>query len=296
MNEMTLPEQLAILFAEECDRGFQNEENQDAVLHIRVSMGDLLIVADGIGGGEDGAMASRLVVEYFYTLMAALPHDYPAEKAIRDAAALANEKLLGVAKAHGSPKAQMCSTLVVVLIQQGRDGISAWTGNIGTSRAYLLRAERLYRLTTDHSAAQSMVDRSLVSPEDAQHHPAVAIAIRRLGSQPEVQIDIEQHPLAIGDTLLLCSYGLWGAVPEKEIEVAAAGEALGAAAHKLLEKALAADGRDNIAIEMARLMVPIPLAAPRKVELPRAFKWVVLLFLLAMAGLCVLLFRVLWRH
>jgi serine/threonine protein phosphatase PrpC len=299
MNEMTFPEQPAILFAEECDRGLQNEENQDSVLHVRIALGELLIVADGIGGGIEGAMASRLVVEHFYAHMAALPHDYPADKAIREAAALANEKILEAAKARDSPKeskVQMGSTVVVALIQMGSDGINAWIGNIGTSRAYLVRAERLYRLTTDHSAAQSMVDRGLISPEEAQHHPAASTSIRRLGSQPEVEIDIEQNPLAIGDTLLLCSYGLWSPVPEKEIEAAAAGEALGEVAHKLLEQALAVDGRHNIAIEMVRLVVPLPPAAPRKSELPRAFKWIVTIFLLAIAGLCVLLYTVFWRH
>jgi len=111
-----------------------------------------------------------------------------------------------------------------------------------------------------------------------------------------VEIDIEDHPLAIGDTLLLCSHGLWGPVPEKEIEAAAIDEALGAAAHKLLELALAAGGRDSIAIEMARLMVTLPPVAPRKGELPLAFKWLVIIFLLAAAGLCVLLYEVFLRH
>jgi serine/threonine protein phosphatase PrpC len=228
--------------------------------------------------------------------MAALPQDYPADKAIREAVALANEKILEAAKAPGSAKSKMGSTVVVALVQMRSDGINAWIGNIGNSRAYLVRSERLYRLTTDHSGAQSMLERSLISPEDAQHHPAASVATRRLGNQPDVEIDIEQQPLALGDTLLLCSYGLWGAVPEKEIEEAAAGGALGAAAHKLLELALAADGRDNIAIEMARLMFPLPPAAPRRGLLPYAFKWVLMVFLLAMAGLCVLLYTVLWHH
>jgi serine/threonine protein phosphatase PrpC len=296
MNEMTFPEQPAILFAEECDRGIQNEENQGAVLHLRIAMGELLIVADGIGGGAEGALASRLVAEHFYVHMAALPYDYPADKAIREAAALANEKILAAAKAPDSPKAKMGSTVVVALVRLRNGEISASIGNIGNSRAYLLRSERLYRLTIDHSGAQSMLDRSLISPEDAQHHPAASIATRSLGNQPKVEIDIEQHPLAIGDTLLLCSYGVWGALPEKEIEAAAAGTALGAAAHELREKALAADGRNNIAIEMARLMVPLPPVAPRKGELPIAFKWVMIIFLLAIAGFCALIYTVFLRH
>ena len=79
---------------------------------------------------------------------------------------------------------------------------------------------------------------------------------RSLGRKPEVEIDIEQHPLAVGDTLLLCSDGLWGFVPEQEIRKAAAGPRSEAAAHNLLELALAAGGHDNIGIEIARLISP----------------------------------------
>jgi serine/threonine protein phosphatase PrpC len=289
-------EQTAILFAEECDRGIQREENQASILHVRISLGELLIVADGIGKSTGGAIASRLVVESFYTHLVTLPHNHPADEAIREAAAIANQRILEAAKAPDSLNAQMASTVVVVLVQQDADVNHALVGHIGDSRAYLLRAERLYRLTTDHSAAQSLVDWNLITPEEAQHHPDATVMTRSLGLNPKVEIDIEDHPLATGDTLMLCSHGLWGPVPEKEIEAAVAGEALGEAAHKLLELALAAGGRDGIAIEMARLMVPTPPVAPRKGELPFAFKWVVIIFLMAIAGLCVLLYTVFLRH
>jgi protein phosphatase len=114
---------------------------------------------------------------------------------------------------------------------------------------------------------------------------------RSLGRLPEVEIDIEKHPLAIGDTLLLCSDGLWGFVPEHEIEKATAGPTLDAAAQNLIDLALAAGGHDNISIEIARL-IPPP-APPRRAGLPPWFKWIVTLFLLAIAGLCVLAYYIL---
>jgi hypothetical protein len=60
-----------------------------------------------------------------------------------------------------------------------------------------------------------MLDRKLITPEEAEHHPDASVLTRSLGHHDhEVEIDIEQHPLAVGDTLLLCSDGLWGFVPE----------------------------------------------------------------------------------
>lgn len=296
MNEIPALEEPAIIFAEKCDRGILRQENNDSVLHLRIPLGDLMVVADGVGGYIGRSTASQMVVESFREHLAALPSDYPADKALQEAAKFTNAKLLMTPREPGMPNVRMGSTVVVALLQESAEGPHAWVGHIGDSRAYLLRAERLYRLTTDHSAAQSLVDWNLITSEEAQHHPDATVMTRSLGLNPKVEIDIEDHPLATGDTLMLCSHGLWGPVPEKEIEAAVAGEALGEAAHKLLELALAAGGRDGIAIEMARLMVPTPPVAPRKGELPFAFKWVVIIFLMAIAGLCVLLYTVFLRH
>jgi protein phosphatase len=101
-----------------------------------------------------------------------------------------------------------------------------------------------------------MLSHNLITPEEAKNHPDASVLTRSLGHQPEVEIDIEQHPLAIGDTLLLCSDGLWGFVSELDIErvVDAPGRTLESSAHGLLEMALTAGGNDNIGIEMARVV------------------------------------------
>jgi protein phosphatase len=291
MSDIPVPEEPALLFAEECDPGILLQENQDSVLHARIPMGDLLIVADGIGGYVGGATSSQMVVKHFREHLAALVSDYPAEQAIREAAAFANAKILAAPREPGTANVRMGSTVVAAVLQEGAEGPVAWIGHVGDSRAYLSRVGRLHRLTTDHSTVQSLLSRKLITPEEAEHHPDIPVLTRSLGRLPEVEIDIEQHPLAVGDTLLLCSDGLWGFVSEHEIEKAAAGPTLQAAAHKLLEMARAAGGHDNIAIEMARL-IPPPAPPPRS-GLPAAFKLILTLFLLAIVGLCVLAYFVL---
>ncbi len=299
MSNIPVSEQPVILFAEEGNRGTLREENQDSVLHVRIALGELLIVADGIGGSTESATASRMAVEHFYAHLAALPADYAAASALREAASSANAKILEAAHALGSPHQGMGSSMVVALVQQGDDGTQAWVGHIGDSRAYLLRAGRLHRLTTDHSAAQALLSRNLITPEEAQNHPDAAVLTRSLGQQPKVEIEIEQHPLATGDTLLLCSDGLWGSVPEREIlRVAdAPGFTLEAAAHNLLELALAAGSHDNIGIEMARLIPPASTAPPRiyKDQGAKLALVMVLVAIIAMSVLaCVLAYFALW--
>jgi len=303
MNDIPVSGQPIILFAEECDRGILREENQDSVLHVHIALGDLLMVADGIGGYAGGAIASRMVVENFYAHLAALPHDYPVDNAIRGAAARANAQIVAAASVPGSPNHHMGSTVVVAIVQQRAAGSCAWIGHIGDSRAYLVRAGRLHRLTTDHSAVQVMLSHNIITPEQAKNHPDASVLTRSLGHQPEVEIDIEQHPLAIGDTLLLCSDGLWGFVSELDIEKVAdvPGLTLESSAHGLLELALAAGGNDNIGIEMARVVglpkadSPPPPPPPAPIS-HHTVVWVVLtVFMMAFIGFCVMAYFAL-RH
>jgi protein phosphatase len=184
----------------------------------------------------------------------------------------------------------------MALVQRDAAGIHAWVGHIGDSRAYLLRAGRLHRLTTDHTAVQALLNRSLITPEEALHHPDASVLSRSLGHQSDVEIDIEQHPLAVDDTLLLCSDGLWGYVSEQDIQytVDNPGFTLEAAAHDLLRLALAAGGHDNIGIEMARLTPP--LEEPHHEGFHPSWKLILILFLLAITVVGVLAYFALWNN
>jgi PPM family protein phosphatase len=289
MNDLAPSSQPQLSFAEECNRGKVREENQDSVLHFQTPLGDLLVVADGIGGLEGGATASRIVTETFREHLCNMPPGYSAGTAIREASARTNARILAAAAHPDSPHKRMGSTVVLALIQRPvdqpaqedaagtRDGTRVcsrvctrvctrvWIGHIGDSRAYLLRGGRIRRITKDHSAVQALLDQNLITPEEAGNHPDASVLTRSLGSLPHVDIDIDLVPLAPGDSLLLCSDGLWGFVPEQELQAVMADAHLPieATARTLLEMALAAGGHDNIGIELMRVdLPPTPIPDP----------------------------------
>jgi len=294
MSEISPPEPLVIAFSEACDRGKVREENQDNVRRASIPLGELLIVADGMGGYQGGATASRIAVETFLEYLGSRPPDYPPEQAIREASASANTNIATAANSPGSLYRQMGSTVVLALLTQDASGTRAWIAHVGDSRAYLARAGQLNRITNDHSAVQALLSQNLITPEQARHHPDASALTRSLGHQPEVEIDIEMVPLQDGDSLLLCSDGLWGFVPEQEMEAAAANLELTVemAAQTLLDLALAAGGHDNIGLAMARMS-----KAPPAVKKPRRrFLAILAASLLVIAGLGVLAWFAMHSH
>ncbi|MGD0939122.1 MAG: protein phosphatase 2C domain-containing protein [Terracidiphilus sp.] len=295
MSDTPVLGQPVILFAEECDRGTLRQVNHDSLLHVRIALGDLLVVADGVGGENTGVVsAAQMAVQLIQSHLAALPEDYPAEKAIHDAIEQANAKITPVDKDHEVPQLRVGTAVVVALVQQIAEGAQAWIGHVGDCRAYLLRAGHLDRLTSDHSGVQSLLNRSLITPEEAYRHPDTSILTRSLGVGPEVEVDIEGHALATGDTLLLCSDGLWDTLSDKVIEATASGPTVEAAVHGLLMRALEAGGRDNISIEMARIIETRSL--PGKNTQTGLLKWLVVIFLLGLVGLGVLSYLTFWAN
>jgi serine/threonine protein phosphatase PrpC len=287
-----LSTQSVVLFSGVSDRGLEREENQDVIFHANIPMGDLMIVADGMGAFKGGATAAKMVVKGFHSFLSTLPRDYPVELALREASSRTNASILVAAREPNSLYQQMGSTVVVALVRQEAEGYRGWIGHIGDSRAYLVRAGRLTRLTTDHSVVQAKIDKGLITPEEALHDPDASLLNRTIGHQIEVEIEIDKCDLAIGDTLLLCSDGLWGCVAEQELQTMVADENLPVetATHKLLELALAAGGKENIGIEMARLAQPHAVSATSNVLVVRVLQVLVGVVVLAICGLLLALY------
>lgn len=245
-------------FAEACDRGKVREENQDRVRNVTTALGELVIVADGIGGYRGGATASQMVVERIESSIAARPTGYSPPRAIAEAAAEANQAVFEAAASGDPAFRNMGSTVVLALITREAEKTQAWIGHIGDSRAYLARNDGLIRLTRDHSAVQELLDRQEITLEDAKTSPHASVLTRSLGHMQEVEIEISMVDLEIGDVLLLCSDGLWGFVAEQAIEEAlsAPGKEMDAVAADLLKLALEAGGHDNIGIEVVGYRAP----------------------------------------
>jgi protein phosphatase len=266
MSEFPPRGTLSVSYGEACDRGKVREENQDSIRSAAIPLGDLFIVADGIGGYQGGATASRMVAEGFLAQLAALPANYPADHALAEACTYTNASIHAAANTGDPAFQRMGSTVVLALVQPGGAaggnsgevasfGPNAWIGHVGDSRAYLIRGGQMTKITNDHSAVQALINRNLITEEEARNHPDASVLTRSLGHRPDVEIEIDRVPLQFGDSLLLCSDGLWGYVADADIAAVATDPNLSVEkiAQYLLDLALTAGGHDNIGIEFLRI-------------------------------------------
>ncbi len=242
------------------DVGRRRESNEDQYL-VDPEIG-VYAVADGMGGHAAGEIASELAIE---TLSAVLRRDgWPdttgegteqerktrTARSIREAIGAANRKICESVENHAEWKG-MGTTLVALAIS----GNSAIIGHVGDSRAYLVRAGKLSRLTSDHSWVNEQVKLGLLSADDAQRHPWRNIVTRALGNRAEVDVDLMEQPMQENDLFLLCSDGLNTMLRDGEIRtiLEKRAEDPEQACRELIAAANARGGEDNITVVVLRV-------------------------------------------
>lgn len=213
--------------------------------------GLLLAVADGIGGAEGGAVASRTALEQLREQFLEVPANSCDIAAVIDAAGQrANRALLDMGD-RDSDLRGMGSTLCGLHLNPPEMQVF----NCGDSRAYRLRNGFLKRLTEDHSEASEAVRAGRLSAAEASESPLNHRLTNHLG-MTGCRMVVEKGPdLRYGDVLLVCSDGLYDLVDEERIinivdDPEALLETIGAA---LVECAIANGGDDNVSIVLARV-------------------------------------------
>jgi protein phosphatase len=222
----------------------------------------LFVLSDGMGGEAHGEVASALAVE------TVVQHCVDGEKnaavtlygeqqpgwsdktrRLSSAAHLANKKIFE--SAHEHPDQQgMGATLTAAWIDGSRLSIA----HVGDSRAYLLRGGSLQQITSDHSLVAEQVRQGILTPAEAEESEMQSVLLRALGSQPDIQIDAEEHGLIARDILLLCSDGLTRMLIEPEIAGTLQAEPDATrAAQKLVELANDRGGADNSTVVVVRI-------------------------------------------
>ncbi len=173
-------------------------------------------VADGMGGHAAGEVASRLAVEGLARLGGAQAVDVASVVAmVRDA----NSEILR--HSEGSEEFRgMGTTVVGLAVTRGLDGDRMLAFNVGDSRVYRLRDDRLEQMSVDHSEVAELVAAGQITPEEAVQHPRRNIVTRALGVFDEVVVDVWALDPQIGDRFLLCSDGLSGALVEEHVGAA----------------------------------------------------------------------------
>jgi serine/threonine protein phosphatase PrpC len=234
------------------DPGCLRANNEDVCL---VSLEQrLLLVSDGMGGEAAGELASSYVAEWLPLLLAEHlgpvdPADVHAVQAgIGDAIRVLNHRLRSESSALPGG-AKMGATLTMVLCMPPR----LYVAHLGDSRAYLLRAGRLVRLTHDHSVVGTLLERGIITLQQAAGHPMRGQLTRYVGMGGNSGADISRMRLEAGDLVVLCTDGLTDEVPEQRIcEIVLEADGLCAACKALVAEANRLDGSDNITVMLAR--------------------------------------------
>lgn len=174
--------------------------------------GRIFLVADGMGGHAAGEIASRMTAEKIQDILAAGDPGSSIEDLLRFAVREAN------ATVHETQKTQpeyrgMGSTLTVLTFA----GNNYYVAQVGDSRAYLLRNGSLVQLTQDHSLVWPLYKSGMITKDDISKNPRKNLITRSIGTQPQVEADLQSDLVAERDLFLLCSDGLTDVLSDSDI-------------------------------------------------------------------------------
>ncbi|MBL4847752.1 MAG: Stp1/IreP family PP2C-type Ser/Thr phosphatase [Planctomycetes bacterium] len=226
------------------------ESDDDREFDLR---GRLAVVCDGMGGHSGGEIASRMAVEAIIDSYKGATQDNVSE-ALRASIESANHTVYS----EGVRLKELAGmgTTVTALVQ--RRGM-VYFGQVGDSRAYLIRGGQMKQMTKDHSLVQQLVDEGLLEESEMENHPDKNVILRSLGVKPEVEVDVSHIPIAKGDTFLICSDGLSGLISNDEmLEIYTKGEKSGKSlrgiCEEMIDGANAAGGHDNSTVQLLRVV------------------------------------------
>jgi protein phosphatase len=267
------------------DPGKQRDVNEDSTWEqiCEASNGKLMglfIVCDGMGGHMGGEFASHWAIEAIRHSLADLfsPRDPRAtvhlspeevdaaisgvnmtrkldssdlDERVREAVQKANGVVYQLGLNKPAQAADAGTTVTMALVK----GNQAVIANVGDSRTYLIRNHVMRQISRDHSLVASLVESGQIRPEEVFSHPQRSLIYRSLGQKHQIQVDTFLETLQSGDTLLLCSDGLWEMVQDEKIMAGLVESASSPdqACRKLVEAANLAGGEDNIGVVVVRI-------------------------------------------
>ena len=219
------------------------EYNEDRMGYAYTRESGLLVLADGMGGHPEGAMAAQLALQTLsaYFQKGANPTIREIPEFLSSAVMAAHHQIIRYAAEKGmldTPR----TTLVAALVERGQ---MHWV-HCGDSRLYLVRDGELLTRTRDHSYIEQQAHMGKTT-----QHINRNILFTCLGSPAKPVFDLS-GPVVLqkGDRVLLCSDGLWGTVKDHEITHELSSRPLDQAVPELVEMALKRGGPrcDNVTV------------------------------------------------
>ena len=189
--------------------------NQDRIAIVERDNAVLMVLADGLGGHEGGALAAEILVQTVQHALEAVRQPIITKPSAFLALAIMQAHKMIVARGAGmSPPISPRTTCVACLVQNGY----AYWAHVGDSRLYHLRAGNVLVRTLDHTLTEQMHVGGLLSEEEMKKHPEKTRLLMAVGGPQAPSISLgEECLLHTGDTLLLCTDGAWEALPNDSL-------------------------------------------------------------------------------
>ncbi len=228
--------------------------------HVVGPAGTLFAVCDGMGGAAAGEVASKLAVDIIYEQMqAGGPPRHREELARRlvRAVEVAGMRIFAEAKLDRNRRGMGTTATAAALVDE-----YLFLAQVGDSRGYLLRGDKLELVTRDQSLVNQLIEAGQLTEEEAENFEHSNIILQALGTADTVQVDLTVVKLRQGDTLMMCSDGLSGMVRLEELRQALLQNPEPIDVCKVLtDKANEAGGHDNITVIVAKFE-GLPVVAP----------------------------------
>ena len=256
------------------DVGQKRDHNEDRFV-CDTELG-LYVVCDGMGGHAAGEVAAEMVCDALVKAIKEARSEPALEDAERESERLgdaleqamqaANKAVHDYGQSKGHSRG-MGTTATAVVVHQAY----ATVCHVGDSRCYLVRDNRLYQLSDDHSWVAEMVRLGRMTEAEAQRSPQRNLLVRSVGTQPVVKVDRLPIELVDGDSMLVCSDGLhsYFATPSELVETVGRGN-VEQLPRDLVSLACSRGGHDNISavvMRMASAGGPVADARDAKQEL-----------------------------
>jgi PPM family protein phosphatase len=210
--------------------------------------GWIYVVADGMGGHQEGERSSAYAVETLLNEYYRQPH-LPPEKRLRQIFLEINQNLFDYTRENLQPGERTGTTLVAAVVR----GDKLWVASAGDSRLYLVREGGIRQITRDHTLAAELVRSGTMTKEEARESKLRNRLSRSIGIESRLEVDVfPALPLHRGDILLLCTDGLTQYATSETLLASSHGSAREIVEH-LIQFANDCGGSDNVTVSVIRV-------------------------------------------
>ncbi|WP_082390145.1 PP2C family protein-serine/threonine phosphatase [Ornatilinea apprima] len=256
------PPQLLVGSAQSVGR--QRDHNEDTLFTLNAMFADgrddvpfgVFIVADGMGGHQNGEVASafavRSMAEYLISRLYSPVLGMRSGTQIESLHEIIEEGVQEAQSAVVKNAPGGGTTLTTALVMGERVTIA----HVGDSRAYFIHPDgRMRAVTKDHSLVRRLIELGQINEDEAAVHPQRNVLYRALGQQEPFRPEVNTHLLPHPGYLMICSDGLWGVLGDAEIfRIITKAPDPSEACLQLVDAANAAGGPDNISVILVQYL------------------------------------------